>query len=394
MPRAWWIRINKPGQQSKAQKAKTQDPKVSFATAHINILIVELRSPCYNVPVMQTDFLILILVILIGFGIFVWLVKKELSKFSEKKEDTTLTEWLKSMQASIEHTNKTLNEAMRGSTSDVAKLLQTNTKQLNERLDTAARVIGDLKKNLGEMSEVGKGIRSLQEFLQSPKLRGNIGEQVLKDMIGQTFPKNSFHLQYQFRSGVKVDAVLKTDAGLLCIDSKFPMENFTLMHKGETETIRGQAKKDFVNDVKKHIADITKKYILPEEGTMDFALMYIPSEAVYYEIANMNELMEYARRLRVYPVSPNTLYAHLQVLLLSFQGKELEQKSREVFKLLRAIQKDYGKVEENLGVLGRHINNAYNSMNSVSSTFNLLGQKLSQTQTLSAMPEEQKQLEM
>ncbi len=343
---------------------------------------------------MQPDFLILIAVIVGGFMVLAWLVKNELAKISEKKDDTTLTEWLKSMQSSIEHTNKTLNEAMRGSTSDVAKLLQTNTKQLNERLDTAARVIGDLKKNLGEMSEVGKGIRSLQEFLQSPKLRGNIGEQVLKDMIGQTFPKNSFHLQYSFRSGVKVDAVLKTDAGLLCIDSKFPMENFTLMHKGETEAERNQAKKDFITDVKKHLNDISKKYILPEEGTMDFALMYIPSEAVYYEVANISELMDYARRLRVYPVSPNTLYAHLQVLLLSFQGKELEQKSREVFRLLRAIQKDYGKVDENLGVLGRHINNAYNSMSTVTSTFNLLGQKLSQTQTLSGAPEEPKQLEM
>ncbi len=341
---------------------------------------------------MQPDFIVLIAVIIAGFGVLVWLVKKELAKLTEKKEDNTLTEWLKSMQSSIEHTNKTLNDAMRGSTSDVAKLLQANTKQLNERLDTAARVIGDLKKNLGEMSEVGKGIRSLQEFLQSPKLRGNIGEQVLQDMIGQTFPKNSFHLQYSFRSGVKVDAVLKTDAGLLCIDSKFPMENFTLMHKGETEVLRNQAKKDFVGDVKKHVNDISKKYILPEEGTMDFALMYIPSEAVYYEIANMNDLMEYARRSRVYPVSPNTLYAHLQVLLLSFQGKEMEQKSREVFRILRAIQKDYGKVEENLGVLGRHVNNAYNSMSTVTSTFSLLGQKISQTHQLGNNNEETKQL--
>lgn len=341
---------------------------------------------------MQPDFLIVIAVVIAGFSVLAWLVKKELGKLGEKKEDTTMTEWLKSMQASIEHTNKTLNEAMRGSTSDVAKLLQTNTKQLNERLDTAARVIGDLKKNLGEMSEVGKGIRSLQEFLQSPKLRGNIGEQVLTDMIGQTFPKNSFHLQYSFRSGVKVDAVLKTDAGLLCIDSKFPMENFSLLHKGETETIRNQAKKDFIADVKKHVSDISKKYILPEEGTMDFALMYIPSESVYYEIANMNDLMEYARKMRVYPVSPNTLYAHLQVLLLSFQGKELEQKSRQVFQLLRAIQKDYGKIEENLGVLGRHIGNAYNQMSNVSQSFTLMGQKLSQTQVLGSTDEETKQL--
>ncbi len=342
---------------------------------------------------MPWDMLIIVAVITAGFGVLIWLVKKELAKLSEKKDDSTLTEWLKSMQSSIEHTNKTLNEAMRGQTGDVAKLLQSNTKQLNERLDTAARVIGDLKKNLGEMSEVGKGIRSLQEFLQSPKLRGNIGEQVLTDMIGQTFPKNSFHLQYSFKSGVKVDAVLKTDAGLLCIDSKFPMENFTAMHKGETEADRSRAKRDFLSDVKKHVNDISKKYILPEEGTMDFALMYIPSESVYYEIANMNELMEFARKQRVYPVSPNTLYAHLQVLLLSFQGKDLEQKSKQVFQLLRAIQKDYGKVEENLGVLGRHVNNAYNSMSSVSSTFGLLGQKLSQTQSLGA-GEESKQLEV
>ena len=342
---------------------------------------------------MQPDFIILIFVILAGFAVLAWLAKRELSKLNDKKDDSTLTEWLKSMQSSIENTNKALNDAMRGQTSDVSKLLQTNAKQLNDRLDTAARVIGDLKQNLGEMSEVGKGIRSLQEFLQSPKLRGNIGEQVLTDMIGQTFPKNSFHLQYSFKSGVKVDAVLKTDAGLLCIDSKFPMENFTAIHKGETEADRTRAKREFMADLKKHIADISKKYILPEEGTMDFALMYIPSESVYYEIANMEEVMEYARKQRVYPVSPNTLYAHLQVLLLSFQGKDLEQKSRQVFQLLRAIQKDYGKVEENIGVLGRHINNAYNSMSGVSSTFGLLGQKLSQTQTLGDTAEESKQLE-
>lgn len=342
---------------------------------------------------MQPDFLILILVIVAGFAVLTWLAKRELGKLSEKKEDTTMIEWLKSMQVAIENTNKTLNESMRGSTTDVAKLLQSNTKQLNERLDAAARVIGDLKKNLGEMSEVGKGIKSLQEFLQSPKLRGNIGEAVLQDMIGQTFPKNSFHLQYQFRSGVKVDAVLKTDAGLLCIDSKFPMENFTKMHKGETETERAQAKKEFMADVKKHVGDISKKYILPEEGTMDFALMYIPSESVYYEIANLEEVMDYGRKLRVYPVSPNTLYAHLQLLLVSFQGKELEQKSKEVFRLLRAIQKDYVKVDENLGVLGRHVNNAYNSMSTVTGAFSLLGQKLSQTQSLSERAEEPKALE-
>ena len=338
---------------------------------------------------MDSSTLLVIFCIIVGFSILIYIVKSELSRLTKNDENKALLQWLKSMQVTIDGTNKTLHDTMRGTTSDMTKALQENSKQLNERLDTAARVIGDLKKNLGEMSEVGKGIRSLQEFLQSPKLRGNIGEQVLSDMIGQTFPKNSFHLQYQFRSGLKVDAVLKTDAGLLCIDSKFPMENFSKMHKGETEGERNQAKKDFITDLKKHISDISKKYILPEEGTMDFALMYIPSESVYYEIVNMNEVMEIARKSRVYPVSPNTLYAHLQVLLLSFQGKELEQKSQEVFRLLRAIQKDYGKIDENLGVLGKHVTNAYNTMNTVSSSFSLLGQKLSSTQRLTGAKEEE-----
>jgi len=239
-----------------------------------------------------------------------------------------------------------------------------------------------VQKNLGEMSEVGKGIRTLQEFLQSPKLRGGLGEEVLKEMIGQTFPKNAFHLQYAFRSGVKVDAVLKTEAGLLCIDSKFPMENFNLMVKGETESQRNSAKKQLISDVKKHIEDISKKYILPEEGTMDFALMYIPSEAVYYEVVNIQELSNFARKLRVYPVSPNTLYAHLQVILVSFEGKDLETKSREVFRILRAVQKDYSKVEGNLGILQKHLTNAFNMMGNVFSSFTQLGQKISSTQSL------------
>ena len=338
---------------------------------------------------MDGSLLLIIGVIIIGFFILGWLGKKELEKLAKPPSDATLVEWLKSMQRTIEQTNKTLNESMRGSTVEMTRTLQSNSKQLNERLDEAARVIGSLNKHVGEMSEVGRGIRSLQEFLQSPKLRGNIGEQVLQDMIGQSFPKNSFHLQYQFKSGVKVDAVLKTDAGLLCIDSKFPMENFTIMHKGESELDRQQAKKGFISDVKKHVNDISKKYILPEEGTMDFALMYIPSESVYYEIANMEELMNYARGQRVYPVSPNTLYAHLQVLLLSFQGKDLEQKSKQVFRLLRAIQKDYSKIDENLGVLGRHVGNAYNSVNTVSSAFAVLGQKLSQTNSIDTSEDEE-----
>ncbi len=327
---------------------------------------------------------VILIIVLAGLVIIAIFLNKKLSELKEaQKPSDELLEIIKMLQSGSKEDRKVLLDS-----------LQKNTQSLNERLDNAARVISQVQRNLGEMSEVGKGIRTLQEFLQSPKLRGGLGEEVLKEMIGQTFPKNAFHLQYPFKSGAKVDAVLKTEAGLLCIDSKFPMENFNLMIKGETEAERNLGKKQLISDVKKHIDDISKKYILPEEGTMDFALMYIPSEAVYYEVVNIQELSNFARRLRVYPVSPNTLYAHLQVLLLSFEGKDLETKSREVFRILRAIQKDYSKVEDNLSVLQKHLNNAYNMMSSVITSFAQLGQKITSTQTLgNGVKKETKELE-
>ncbi len=179
-----------------------------------------------------------------------------------------------------------------------------------------------------------------------------------------------------------MDAAIKTDAGILPIDSKFPSENFQKMMGAENEEEKEGARKDFIRDVKKHIADISQKYILPEEGTMDFALMYVPSEPVYYEVVNEMELTDFARKNRVYPVSPNTLYANLQVILLSFQGKDIEQKSRQLFATLRGIQKDYGKLGENLSVLNKHLTNAYNQMSNVGTDYTLMGQKLNSTRSL------------
>lgn len=280
-------------------------------------------------------------------------------------------EWLKTMQGSID-----------SSSTNMVKTLQENTKQLNERLDKAASVIRDVGVEVGQMSEIGRNMKDLQEFLKSPKLRGNIGEQVLKDLISQMFPKSSFHLQYQFKSGERVDAAIKTDAGILPIDSKFPMENFQKMVKAEGKEEKEMYEKEFIKDVKKHIDAISKKYILPDEGTMDFALMYVPSESVYYELVNQTDLMDYARRSRIYIVSPSTLYAHLQTILLSFEGKKIEAHSKEVFRTLRAIQIDYDKVQDNMGVLGKHINNASAQFSNVTSQFLNMGQKLNSTRNL------------
>ena len=320
---------------------------------------------------MPNEFLILIAIVILGFVILAYFLNRKLSQLNKNKPDQALLEWLKTMQSTISN-----------SSSQTVRTLQENTKQLNERLDTAARVIRDVEKEVGQMSEIGRNMRELQDFLKSPKLRGNIGEQVLKDLITQMFPRSSFHLQYEFKSGEKVDAAIKTDAGILPIDSKFPMENYQKMVKASEKAEKEMFEKEFLRDVRKHIDAISKKYILPSEGTMDFALMYIPSESVYYEVVNEIELLDYARKVRVYMVSPSTLYAHLQTILLSFEGKRIESKSRELFALLRSMQIDYEKIEENMATLGKHINNAYSQFGNVLSGFSSLGQKLNSSKTL------------
>lgn len=320
-----------------------------------------------------------------------WLNKK-LAEIAEKtKPDENLLRVIETLQKGTADLQKGLQDQSK----NISDTLQKSTKTLNERLDNAARFIAQVSKEVGKMSQLGESMRDLQVFLQSPKLRGNIGEQVLKDLISQAFPKGSFYLQYAFKSGERVDAAIKTAAGILPIDSKFPMENFRKMTTAKLKRERRAAKKEFTRDVKKHIKDIAGKYILPEEGTLDFAFMYLPSETVFYEVANNPELLEYARKYRIYPVSPNTLYVHLQTVLLSFEGQKIEARSRQVFRMLRAIQKDYEKTEGILQVLGKHLSNAYNQFANVLQSFSLLGQKLSSTQALGkGTSEEIKQLKM
>lgn len=306
----------------------------------------------------------LLVILCVGLvGVIVYLVTRKQST------DPTLLEWLKSSQ-----------QLTSQSTHAVSDSIARQTHDINEKLTRAAEAIGELK-------EMGKSMKDLDSLLKSPKLRGNMGERVLADLIGQVFPKQHFFLQHHFKSGSIVDAAIQTDAGILCIDSKFPMEHFQAMIKGETQGERDFAKRGFIGDVKRHIDAIAEKYILPEEGTMDFALMYVPSEAVFYEIASSESLLEYASTARVYPVSPTTFYAHLQTIMLSFEGKKIETKTKEAFKLLRGVQKDYEKFSENFSTLGRHLTNAQNMFGTSAQSLGALERGLSNIRQLASVDE-------
>lgn len=248
---------------------------------------------------------------------------------------------------------------------------------INERLDNAAAVIGKVNKELGSMQEIGRNMQALQDFLKSPKLRGNIGEQVLKHMLDQYFPSESYSMQYRFKEGQIVDAILKTEEGIVPIDSKFPMENYQRMVRQEVEEERDRYRRDFIRDVKKHVNDIAKKYILPDEGTVDFAVMYVPSESVYYEIIRDDlELNLHGMERKVLFVSPNSFYYFLRVILMGMQGKKIAEATKHIIAAIHGIQKDAARFEESLNVLQTHVTHAKSAVERATSDYSKLGDKI------------------
>jgi DNA recombination protein RmuC len=273
-------------------------------------------------------------------------------------------------------------EQKSGLSDEVVEWLKSSTENFNSRLDNATHVIADLQKSVGEFSQIGRSMKDLQDFLQSPKLRGNIGEQILNDLLAQHFPPSSFMTQYTFKNNEKVDAVIKTSSALIPIDAKFPMENFRKMMNGKTDEEKLQFKREFVRDVKKHIQDISRKYILTDEGTSDYALMYIPSESIYYEIINDADLYDFSGSKRVLPVSPLSFYAYMKAILMSMEGQKIQERAKEILVVLQAMKKDYEKIDDSFSILSKHLANAYNQITNVNKTMSALGQKISSTTNL------------
>lgn len=255
--------------------------------------------------------------------------------------------------------------------------LHKTTDMINERLTNAAKVIGAVQKELGTVQERFKGFEEFNELLH-PKMRGNIGEQILADMLGQVFSTDHYELQYKFRGGETVDAIIRTQAGIVPIDSKFPLENFKQMNRAETDDARKVATREFVKAVRKHIDDISKKYILPGEGTVSFALMYVPSENVYYQIItdDENDLLEYARTKSVLMTSPHGFFNFLRIILMGLERNKLQDQAQKIWEILKGVQQETVRFGETVGVLSRHINNAKNAMDTVHSGYEKLNGKL------------------
>lgn len=270
---------------------------------------------------------------------------------------------------SLAQGSQATNQQLARLAQQVSVQLDGVTRTVGDRLDSASRAVADVREGLGRVSqatqrvlEVGQDIASLQDILRAPKFRGALGELLLSNLLSEMLPSDHYQLQHRFSSGETVDAVIRLGERMVPVDAKFPVENLVRALSLEEGSERASALRRFAADVRKHVDDIAAKYILPDEGTYDFALMYVPAENVYYQIicspGEGGAVCGYAAGKRVFPVSPNSFYAYLQAIALGLRGMRVERSAQEILAHLSQVQGDLGRFRGEFEVLGRHLTNA------------------------------------
>lgn len=301
-------------------------------------------------------------------------LRRDLSDTKDKLTDR-MGKNAEGIQERLENTLKLVNQQLGG----MDKRIDTRVSDINTRLDAAAKMMSMVQKQYGTVESLSGDIKRMQEAFKAPKPRGIFSEKTLVDMVSQMLPHQHWSAQHTFSTGAIVDLMIQTADGKLCIDAKFPLENYArLVEAPEDEAIR----KTFRSDVKKHIKDIAKKYILPEEGTLDFALIYVPSDAVMYEILTDPELAEVSESSHVSVVSPHSFYYFLHIILQAYQSQQFAENAKQILSLIRGIQQQSGKLGEELSVLQKHIGNAASKMGDVTGEHARLDMHIAQANQL------------
>src|ERR1043166_208740 len=282
----------------------------------------------------------------------------------------TLAVWLsRVLDRLLASRNAEVDGRLQAMTATMDRRLGELDTKVDRRLEHATKQTNALYKQLGavgeataRLAEQAKGLGELQQILRPPKARGGFGELLLEQLLADRLPPTAYARQYGFAGGERVDAVIRTGDRIVPIDSKFPLDNFERMLSAGNDIERQPVEKLFARDVKAHVDAIASKYIRPDEGTYDFAFMYLPSEAIYYELTcgKTGALLEYAHGKSVVPVSPTTLTAYLQVIVLGLRGLQIEKHAEEVMAYCAQLQKDFGKFKEDFELVGTHLGRAQN----------------------------------
>lgn len=340
----------------------------------------------------MTETLLIILIIILISGVFylIYINLKDKKDDSQDKQIQVILEWMKDMKGSMEKTSESMERKLK----EQNEAMQNQSKVLWERLDNASKVIGGVQKQLGSIEEFGKDMKDLSNVLKSPKLRGGLGEQFLYDILSDSLPKEFYEIQYKFKNGSVCDAVIFSSNGIIPIDSKFSMENYQAMLTADNDKDRESYKKTFTKDVEKRIDEIASKYILPDEGTTDQAVMYVPSESIYYElITNNQKIVEYSNKRKVVLSSPNTITFLLKTILIAYKQSQLNKSANEILKSLDGLIVEGNKFNEELETLEGHITRSAKSMDNVKNKYGKLFGKIEKMHEIEGVTEDKKLLE-
>jgi len=332
--------------------------------------------------------LIAVLTVLIVFvlALLVWLIS---SHFAGRKEIASqaagiglLQQQLEALKAAQDGTRDALQESLKASQSTISQSLQSS-QQVLSRLYSQ---IGELQGTNKQMLQVSTEVKRLQDILSSPKLRGQMGEWSLKNLLENILPKDSYQLQYTFKDGKMVDALVKMADYSVPIDAKFPLPGFEAMLRSETDEEKTKLRKQFLKDITAHIDKIASDYIRPAEGTLDFAMMYIPAENIYYETivkyaGETQDILQYSLDKKVIPVSPNLLYAYLMTVVMGLHGLQIERQAAEIRQNLKKLNASFADFGGHWEVLGRHLRNAYGQYEEGQKKLDRFGLNLNQIQT-------------
>lgn len=335
---------------------------------------------------MQTfELLILILLIaVIGILMYVFFFKKE-----EKKESSDgllmlqqqLAELTKTMNERMGESNKVMQDNARVQFRESKELIQEINKEVNEQLRNVVRGVAEVSESSKQVYSVAEQLQSLEKVLKHQKQRGNLGEASLQLALENMLPATAYKLQYLFPGGDIVDAVVITKDGMIPVDAKFSLDNYRRLVDETDDSRREELEKEFKNDLKKRI-DETAKYIRPKDGTLPFAFMYIPAEAIYYDLlvnevgavkVNTRSLIDYAYKDKnVIIVSPTTFAAYLQSVLYGFRAFKIEESAKQIGKHVESLSRhlkaydDYfKKVGNSLGTTVNHYNVAQKELGKI-----------------------------
>lgn len=295
---------------------------------------------------------IVFFVVMTGVGLTLFLVRKS-------GVDMAQTDAIRDLE-------RRLTDLMINQLKEIRGSVDGTSRAMHQQISSFTKEAVQMREELRQVQEAMKDISSFQEIFRAPKLRGQWGEASLEHQIlSEYFPKEFYETQYLFSSGEQVDAVLRLPNGkLLPIDAKFNYDNFIKLMEASSQEEKALFRKKFIEDIKFQINKVSSKYIVPSEHTLDFALMYIPAEAIFYEIMfNLKEedIASYARSKKVVLTSPNTIYLTLRTIVDWFRDTQVSRQTQEILKRLNRIQADANKLAEDFRKLGSHLRNAISS---------------------------------